>query len=353
LVSLAEKRFETALFFKLCHENLSENGLLALNVPAYDGVWRNDLRERLAGIYANLYKSFAEVKIIPGDPLIFLASDSLNLQLTAGRLIQTYDSLGLAAGYLNPALIQTSLNSFKVDQVTKMLEKPPVSNGDLAIGYGLTYYFAALGMNFPYLTNIAVPALIILIILAILFILMLRIRMRLSILPFINILLFGTISFIIELLVIYYLQLGGGYLYQALGIITGLFMAGMAAGSFRQINYNKSRSLPTKSKRGTSSAILLLLLAAVLIWIGKGDSRILLFATAIAGFAGGKGFTANAGSVSANPGIPYGIDLIGALIGTIAGMGLLLSGYGVLGLLLVMAAITVTIFATNVLQISK
>jgi len=54
LLSLYEHRLETARFFSLCRENLAENGILSVKVPSNEGIWRDELRLRLAYFYANL-----------------------------------------------------------------------------------------------------------------------------------------------------------------------------------------------------------------------------------------------------------------------------------------------------------
>jgi len=354
LLSLSHRRYETGKFFNLCKSNISEGGILSVSVPAYDGIWRDDLKQRLNEIYKNLKKYFNTVSVIPGSRLTYVCGDSLKAEISPEVLVNRCYELNIDSPYFNPALITSRLNSFKLDQVEKQLSAQEKDTGELAIGHGLSYYFSMFDFsrNFKKIVNYRSIGILVLIVLGI--VLTLGRFNGGNFLPLINVLYFGAFSFIIELMVLYYFQLSGGYLYMALGIIVGLFMAGMAGGAFWETyNYNRKPYLPKNISKGSLLAIILFGILTSLLLLGHDKQWILLIVVVLAGFAGGLGFAANAKLYDRNPGLPYGVDLGGAMIGTAVGLGILYSTMHINEMISIFGIIGIILFATNFKQLSK
>jgi len=354
LLSLSQRRYETGKFFSLCKKSISGDGILSVSVPAYDGIWRNDLKQRLDKIYTNLRKHFNTVSVVPGGRLTFICSDSLSVEINPELLVKRYYELKIDSPYFNPVLITSRLNSFKLNQVKKQLSTQVKDTGELTIGHGLSYYFSMLDFSRSFKRMVNYQYIVVLIIVVSGLVLALARFDGSNFLPLINILYFGAFSFIIELMVIYYFQLAGGYLYIALGIIVGLFMAGMAGGAFWETyNYNRKPNMPKSNSKGSLLAILIFGILSGLLLLGHGQQWILLIVMASAGFAGGLGFAANAKLYDHKPGLPYGIDLGGAMIGAVVGLGILYSTIYINVMMPVLGMIGIILFATNLRQLSK
>jgi len=352
LISLSSRRLETSSFFKLCRKNIADDGILTVLAPSYDGIWRDDMRKRLSEIHTNLKDIFKKVIYIPGDNLIFIGGDNIPDEINTELLIQRYSELKIDSPYFNSSLIAARTNSFKLNQVEKQLSSESKCANDMAIGHGLSNYFSMFNISFEFkglLKYFAVLAVIIL--LLILFFAGFNVNKSLSL---INILYFGAISFIFELMVLYEIQLIGGYLYIALGLILSLFMAGMAAGALLEIKYyNSLKNLPKIIHKRTTLALLIFGLIMVLFSLGYDKLWVLMIIVALAGFGGGYGFAANARYFENRPGLPYGVDLAGAILSTAAGLAILSAALDINAILLFMGVTGIILIATNMRLASK
>ena len=345
LLSLYDYRLETSRFFNLCRDNLADSGLINVIVQAYDGLWRDDLKLRLNNIYAKLKSVFPEVKFIPGSNIIFIAGNEINID--ASEICRRLDILRIGSAYMSPPLIQSRLNSFKVNQFKKQLEAKGDISNDLAIGYGLSYYFSQLGFQFALkkiVNNINLSAVFCCVLAAAWFF---GGRSRIKFTPLANIVFFGMASFLFEILTFYHIQLLGGYLYIALGIIVGLFMAGMAAGAFFGTNYIKSLKLPKTISEGSTIALLIFGILAGIILLTPNSELILLIVNTLAGFAGGIGYASCAKEFDHRPGLPYGFDLAGAMLGTAIGLGILMATITISAIMTVIIFMLIILLATN------
>jgi hypothetical protein len=349
LLSLYDNRLETEHIFGLCRRALGKDGLLSVIVPAYDGIWQDDLKRRLNEIYGKLNTVFENVQYIPGDNMTFICSPGVDIEPTSMLLISRLDSLHINSAYFNPALIRSRLNDFKMEMVNNQLNIPVAKSSPLSIGHGLSYYFSKFKIKPGLQKYLSLTTLLIIAaFFSVLIALLSRFDYRRTV-SLINILSFGAFSFIIELMAIYYIQLSGGYLYIALGIIVGLFMAGMASGALAGIYFSeKIKNLPNSIHNGALISIIVFVISGFLILIGHNVSSILLIAVTLAGFAGGFGFSACAGLFDNAPGLPYGIDLGGALIGTLAGIGILISAIQINEFLPILLIFGMILFATNI-----
>jgi len=345
LLSIYDSRLETRRFFNLCRKSLADSGLISVIIPAYDGLWRDDLKQRLDDIYAKLKSIFPDVGFIPGSDLTFIGSDVVSID--ASEFILRIDSLGINSSYLTPPLIQSRLNSFKVNQVKDQLNMSGNLSDRIAIGHGLSYYFSQLNFHFIFknmVNKLNLFALFCCLIVAAWF---LSGKSRMKFVPLVNIIFFGLASFLIEIMTFYHIQLLGGYLYIALGIIVGLFMAGMALGAFIGTYSKESLNLPKIIIDGSAVALLIFGLLAGIILLTRGSELILLVVNTLAGFAGGLGYASCSKEFDFHPGLPYGFDLGGAMLGTAIGLGILMATITVETAMIVMISMIIILLATN------
>ncbi len=347
LLSLYDYRLETRRFFGFCKDKLTGDGVLSVSVSAYDGLWCDDLKQRLVSIYNILKDNFINVYFIPGQKITFICGDNIDIALTSEELINRYNTLQIDSPYFNPALIRSRTNPFKTNQVQAQLNQPVRMTGPLSIGYGLSYYFSQFGFKYNLKRIINLPVLTIITVIILFLILMSSGFHGKKFLQLLNIFYFGVTSFILEIIVLFYTQLLGGYLYIALGIILGLFMIGMALGAFLGTHYNKHPVLPKNKYNGSLVACVLFVLLSGLLLLTPGREWILLMIVTMAGFAGGLGFTSSSKPFDTKPGLPYAVDLGGAMIGTLAGLAILISALPFRSVFYIICLLGVVLFATN------
>jgi len=345
LLSLYDYRLETRRFFNLCRKSLTDSGLISVIVPAYDGLWRNDLKQRLNNIYAKLKLIFPDVGLIPGSDLIFFAGNEVVIE--PSKIIEQIELLKIDSPYITPPLIQSRLNSFKVNQVKDQLNADGDISDRIAIGHGLSYYFSQLNFQFIFKNMVNKFSLLGLFCCLIAAAWLLSGKSRMKFVPLANIIFFGLASFLFEILTIYHIQLLGGYLYIALGIIVGLFMAGMAIGAFIG-TYSKERlKMPKIITKCSMYALLIFGVLAGIFLLTRGSELILLVVNTLAGFAGGLGYASCSKEFDFRPGLPYGFDLGGAMLGTAVGLGILMAAITVESVMIVVIAMIIILLATN------
>jgi hypothetical protein len=347
LLSFYDYRFETKRFIELCRSNLAAGGVLSMIVPAYDGIWPNDLKTRLNIIYGNLKQSFADVQFVPGSNLVFLCADSLGLKLNLEEVIRRNDELQLNSPYFNGGLMLSRLNDLKVLQAKSQLLYTFRPDKPMAIGYGLSYYFSQFGIKYGFKGFVNVYTILALLsIIVALTLLFGNIWQKKSI-PLINIFYFGVGSFILEMTAMFHIQILGGYMYVAMGLIIGLFMAGMVFGSFwgAFIRFN-NKYLKIILNNSLIPYFLFTILAltclfqpeSIWFWMGMAG---------LAGMAGGLGYAVNARAFDDRPGLPYGIDMSGAMVGTVVVAALLIDTLPYTALYWALSISGLLLFATN------
>ncbi|NLI16089.1 MAG: hypothetical protein GX409_07385 [candidate division Zixibacteria bacterium] len=347
LLSFYDYRLETKRFIGLCRLNLAAGGVFSLSVPAYDGLWPNDLRSRLSIIYANLKRNFADVQLVPGSNVTFLCSDSLGFKINAENLCRRYDELGFNSSYFNCSMINSRLNDLKVHQAQSQLAKTVSFFEPMTIGYGLSYYFSQFGIKYGFKGFVNVYTILALLSIIVALTLLFGNIWQHKSLTLLNIFYFGAGSFILEMTAMFHIQLLGGYMYVAMGLIIGLYMAGMVFGSFWGafiVFKNKYLKLILNSSLIPYFLFAILSLACLVqleyIWFWMAMAG-------MAGVAGGLGYSINARVFDNRPGLPYGIDMSGAMVGTVVVAALLIGTISYFMIYCVMAVSGLLLFATN------
>lgn len=347
LLSFYDYRFETNRFIELCRLNLAAGGVLSISIPAYDGFWPSDLKARLSIIYNTLKRNFPDVQIVPGSNLIFLCADNLGLKLNSDDVNRRNQELQLNSPYFNGGLINSRLNDLKVHQAKSQLATSTGFFEPMAIGYGLSYYFSQFGIQYGFKGFVNVYTILALLSIVVALTLLFGNIWQHKSLALLNIFYFGAGSFILEMTAMFHIQMLGGYMYLAMGLIIGLYMAGMVFGSFwgAFIKFkNKYLKLVLNSSIIPYFLFAILSLACLIqleyIWFWMAMAG-------MAGVAGGLGYSINARAFDNRPGLPYGIDMGGAMVGTVVVAALLIGTIPHLAIYSVMAIAGLLLFATN------
>ncbi len=209
-------RYYTLEFVKELKEKLSKKAIISISLASTENYLSEEAIQLNSTLFNTLKKVFENIIIVPGGKNYFLASDgklSINI---AGKI----EKQGIKNVFVNKYYINDELLSFRSDFITNSLDsKAPVNRDFLPISYyrQLLLWISYFKINILYF---AVALLLILIIL-------------LFILKPVNLGLFGGgfAASSIEVILLISFQIIYGYVYQMIGIIIMIFMAGLAIGS--------------------------------------------------------------------------------------------------------------------------
>lgn len=242
--TLQINRFYTVEFWGLIRDLLAEEGIAVVAVPGSSAHLSAAMRALNCAMQDSLLPSFAQVRPIPGERVLWLASPTLALDgLNVDELVTRWQVRAVEARLISPFYIRFKLGERQLAKFRASYQSgaQTISNRDLRpIGllYGLAYWselfspawapfftgatrlnFGGVAAGVAALATIGIAAM--------------RIRPggRVAALP----ILIGTTGFAgmtANLMIIFAFQAFYGYVYQLIGLLTTVFMAGLSLGAW-------------------------------------------------------------------------------------------------------------------------
>lgn len=210
-------RFYTRQFYEELKDNLSGDAVIGFSVSGSS----NYLSEESGKLYSSLYNTlntvFDHVIIVPGNKNYFIASDA---PLTY-RISEAVEERGLKTQYVNRYYIQDDLLKARAEKILNNLSSEIGINRDFKpVTYLLNLKQWVSHFNFNYWVPLIIAGL-----LALYFIIYLH--------P-VNLGMFsaGFAGASVEVVLLVAFQILYGYVYNIVGIIVTVFMAGLAFGTF-------------------------------------------------------------------------------------------------------------------------
>lgn len=144
-------RFYTREFFDACARRLTPGGVLAFRLRGADNVWTPLAMRRAASIVAALRETFADVVIVPGAALVFLASSS-PLDRDPGILAGRLSSRGPGPRLVTPAYLRYLYTNDRFAETALLLARSrvPVNSDGRPVCYAATLLYE-LARFFPQL----------------------------------------------------------------------------------------------------------------------------------------------------------------------------------------------------------
>ncbi len=324
-VTAAENRYYTLEFFRDVKRILTPEGICSLRILENFDYYGPSAKEIASTLFATLSSVFDNVVILPGSTKVYYIASSDTLTTQVARLI---DARHINTTYVNRYYIDDNAVSDRSRELTRSLDQRAALNTDFSpvayyqqLNFWLSYFdvhpwiFAAAG--------------IVLLIIAI---------VSLDAVTF-GIAAGGFAGAAIELLLILAFQIVFGYVYQALGIIIMIFMAGLAIGSRYAPRICRTRTLNTFSYIQFGVALYACLLPWMFHFLGsaRGHSWIVegaffLLTLLIALLIGSEFSLASMlrqGPVAATASRLYGADLAGAALGALLVSSILIPRLGI------------------------
>lgn len=324
-VSLRSNRYYTAEFHRLARACLAPDGVLAFSTqPA--GAYLDEANRALQELLLQtLSATFPEVSILELGTVWMLASPETQLVTDPALLAHRLGERGVQPGGLPPEILEGVLDRERSQDLLEQLSEQPrgLENRDerpLAVllhagtwsGWGSACVLPVL-LVLPFLGWVSTRS------------------GRAA--PLGAAAAGGFATMITELVLLYRFQISHGGLYQSLGILVALFMAGLALGAAAAGRFRQPATLLRASLLGLGAVTV----TASLVPAGELSPGALLL---IAGVLAGAQFPAARGLLGGcqAPGKIYGAELCGAAVGAAAGGACLIPFLGTLSACLLAAA---------------
>jgi len=146
-------RFYTREFFAACARRLVPHGVLAFRLRGAENVWTPLAMRRAASIVAALHEAFADVVVVPGATLVFLASAS-PLDRDPAILAERLKARGPGPRLVTPAYLRYLYTNDRFAEATARLARSdvPVNSDGRPVCYAATLLYE-LSRFFPELLS--------------------------------------------------------------------------------------------------------------------------------------------------------------------------------------------------------
>ena len=307
--SASANRFYTVEFFKLLKDKMNADGILSVPVTAAGDYMSESSGLAHSVMYNSLKDVFTNVIVIPGYRDYFLASShSLD-----HSIFRNYDFLNISNEYVNPFYVDEQLTRMRSDQIMKDLSPGAPLNSNLKPFVFLVYLNRWLD-QFKTIKWIIPAILVILIVIVFIFLGPLNLGLFAG----------GFTASSMEFILLIWLQVMYGLVYQMSGVVFAVFMAGLTIGS---LFYKKIFRRPTFGgglKIQGFIALFSLLVAGLIAFIPSGSPgpvmiSLILFLVLGCGIITGVQFSVSANlrmtGITVSAGESFSSDLAGSAIG--------------------------------------
>ena len=367
-------RFYSLEFFREVKKILSTEGIFSFGLLSSENYISPEHAVYLSCIYNTLKKEFSYIKILPGDTMTFIASNSPGLTTyDTAVIIKRLKERSIKTRFVREYYIPFKLDPLRIKYVESAISKfknTKLNTDFKPAGY---LYHAILWISFFDATRNLLPCLnminlgVFIIMAFVIFIIILLIQ-KLTLRPLkfpvlISLATTGMSQICFQLIIILAFQFIYGYMYHRIGMILASFMIGLTIGSFFITNVLEKieDEKPLYMKTQAWMALYPLILAPALIIIAKINQlspvsgNILQAAFVIlpivAGFIGGiqfplanKVWLKDSKDIGKTTGLLYGIDLLGSCFGGLVTGMLLIPLLGIIQTCILLAAINIFIF---------
>ncbi len=248
-------RFYTREFFDLARRALGEQGVLAFRLGDYANHVPPELADMLAAARRTLGQHFAHVHMLAFSSVVFLAGDRPLATDLAERIRQA----GVRTRHLEPGVLADADAPLRQADLRRAVDRPVQINRDfnpVLYRHQMRFWISEFPLSFGLLEGV------LLIVLA-----AYLVRLRpVSLAVFTT----GLASSSLQIVLLIGFQIVHGYVYEGLGAMVTLFMAGLVAGSWLGAQTERlTASLQAPRSRRTLIVLTLLLaaLAGALPWL--------------------------------------------------------------------------------------
>lgn len=346
-------RFYTREFFELAKQRLTGGGVFSFGVDSSENYVGPELQELLSSLYRTLGSAFPNVKVVPGERNIFLASGG-PLSIDPGELGGRLRDYGLETTYVTRTFLESRLHPLRIQYLERKLTSGAGRpNSDLR---PVTFFFESLfwtsqfrGLETSVLRRLAslpVPALLAFPVAFLLpWLVVFRLKKSRSGYLLAPLVIIGLTTIIVEVVLLVWFQSLYGYLYGRIALLLSSFMFGLFAGGAVS---NRARRVSFGRLSFAALGVVLLLLAFLALLPARPPAVVPFVVLFLFGVLAGEIFIiANRLLLDTRPayGLGYGLELIGSFFGALVTSSLLIPLAG-------LKALVTTVFVLNLVGLA-
>ena len=259
-------RFFTVEFFSGVKRVLADGGVLSFALGRYENYVSPELAQLLASAHRSLQPSFANILVLPGGRVFFLASDGPLHGDIAARIA----TQGVPTKLVNRHYLDAMLTADRLADIQRAVSQPAALNRDFSpmlYFYHLRHWMSQFTLSFGALQ-------------AVLLLLLLVYLMRLRG-PALVLFASGFAGSALEIVLLLAFQVLCGSVYHQVGVIVTVFMAGLALGAILTNRSSRRKEAPTEESKSDQS----LLTSAATKLMAGGEKHLAYLAFAITGYA--------------------------------------------------------------------
>jgi spermidine synthase len=259
-------RFFTVEFFSGVKRVLADGGVLSFALGRYENYVSPELAQLLASAHRSLQPSFANILVLPGGRVFFLASDGPLHGDIAARIA----AQGVPTKLVNRHYLDAMLTADRMADIQRAVSQPAALNRDFSpmlYYYHLRHWMSQFALSFGALQ-------------AVLLLLLLVYLMRLhgsALVLFAS----GFAGSALEVVLLLAFQVLCGSVYHQVGMIVTVFMVGLAVGAMLTNRSSRREEALTEESQIDQS----LLTSAATRLMNGGEKHLAFLAFAVAGFA--------------------------------------------------------------------
>lgn len=367
-------RFYSLEFFREVKKILAPEGIFSFGLISSQNYISPEHAVYLSCIYNTLKKEFLDIKILPGDTMTFIASNSPGLTTyDSGVIIKRLKDRNIKAKFVREYYIPFKLDDLRIKYVESAISKfknTKLNTDFKPAGY---LYHAILWISFfdatrnllPYLDMINIGVFI-LMAFALFMLVLLAQKLTMATLKFpvlISVGATGLSEICFQIIVILAFQFTYGYMYYRIGLILTSFMIGLVLGSFFITRFldrvENEKELYLKTQAWVCAYPIILAAALMIIsrineyspHAGNMLQPVFMMLPIIAGFIGGfqfplanKIWLKDSKDVGKTTGLIYGVDLIGSCIGGLVAGVILIPLLGIIQTCALLSVVNIFIF---------
>lgn len=302
--TLLSSRYYTQEFFKILKNYLNDDGVLIFSLPAGENYIDRNMLYKLSSIYKTVKSVFENVFLIHGESLYFLCSKN-KLEITPGYILQRIKEEKADNPVFNKRYLEKILNKERQINIESLLERKDIKIN--TIYSPVACFYGILSDIFYFKNNFNIIKIILIIIFfIILFIFIIKPQEFKEKKNFyLSMFIISFTGTILQMLSIFLFQSLYGYIYQLIGLLFAVFMAGIVGGCL--FAYLKKINLKI-------FVIFILILSIGLLLIMEHINPLLiLFYLFCTGLFIGASYTIILSNTNAS--FLYGVDLMGGAAG--------------------------------------
>lgn len=321
-------RFYTIEFFIEAEKVLKEDGILSLSLPTASGYMSRRLQMANGSIYNSMKQIFSHVSI-SSEEYGYLFASNHSMDTDPRILIERFNHKAFSTHFFKPYILHDAFAPLKITMVQKRLEKVDSINVDrrpVAYLYNLMLWSEIhAGRLLIFFLDLKEWQIFSSIIMA--FLVSGAIFWRRTQALYYSIFTAGFSIMAFSLILILTYQASFGYVYEMIGLLTALFMIGMACGA----SIIRKMQNPMRALRASELGAVILFLSSPLFFEYE---LVFYLLSLLCGMIGGMQYVLTTickkeGEITKTAGRLYGIDLAGSFFGALMTTVLLIPLLGV------------------------